>query len=181
MKGAGILGVSDLFVFINFVSCMDLDALLESIETEADWPVEAKPLQLIEKSLKCSICHATMRSAVLLSNCGHSFCSYCIRQFLLKEKICPLCRKPATESDIVRNITLNEVLDIFKEQRNDLLELCRTMFSKSHVSTVESASSTSASPSMPIVGSCQTRNLPPTFPSSNVRSAETTFPNPQSK
>ena len=148
MKGAGILGVSDLFVLINFVSCMDLDALLDSIETEADWPVEAKPLQLIEKSLKCSICHATKRSAVLLSNCGHSFCSYCIRQFLLKEKICPLCRKPATESDIVRNITLNEVLDIFKEQRNDLLELCRTMFSKSHVSTVESASSTSASPSM---------------------------------
>lgn len=126
---------------------MDLDALLESIETEADWPEEAKPLQLIEKSLKCSICHATMRSAVLLSNCGHSFCSYCIRQFLLKEKICPLCRKPATESDIVRNITLNEVLDIFKYQRGALLELSRTVFSKTHSSAVENSSSKTPSQS----------------------------------
>lgn len=134
-----------LVCLIYFVSCMDLDALLESIETEADWPEEAKPFQLIEKSLKCSICHATMRSAVMLSNCGHSFCSYCIRQFLLKEKICPLCRKPATESDIVRNITLNEVLDIFKEQRNDLLELCRLVFSKSHTSAMGNSSSTTPS------------------------------------
>lgn len=107
---------------------MDLDALLESIETEADWPEDAKAFQAIEKSLKCSICHATMRSAVLLSNCGHSFCSYCIRQFLLKEKICPLCRERATESDIVRNIAMNEVIDVFKKQRSDLVQLCRRLF-----------------------------------------------------
>ena len=109
---------------------MDIDALLDEIETESDWPEEAAPFRAIEKSLKCAICHTTMRASVLLTKCGHSFCSYCIRQSLHSEKVCPLCKKPATESDIVRNITVSEVATVFKGYRKQLLQLCRRLFNQ---------------------------------------------------
>ena len=107
---------------------MDWESLLDSVETESDWPKEALPFRNIEKSLKCAICHGTMKTAVMLTKCGHSFCSYCIRQSLYNEQICPLCRKPATESDIVRNVTVNEIADTFREHRNDILRLCNQLF-----------------------------------------------------
>ncbi|KAK8816350.1 hypothetical protein WA556_001295 [Blastocystis sp. ATCC 50177/Nand II] len=70
-----------------------------------------------------------MRTAVMLTKCGHSFCSYCIRQSLYKEQICPLCRKPATESDIVRNVSVNDIADAFREHRGELLSFCNQMYS----------------------------------------------------
>ena len=107
---------------------MDWESLLDSVETESDWPKEAVAFQSIEKSLKCAICHGTMRTAVMLTKCGHSFCSYCIRQSLYKEQICPLCRKPATESDIVRNVSVNDIADAFREHRAELLSFCNQMY-----------------------------------------------------
>lgn len=108
---------------------MDIDALLKEIDTEDDWPEEALAFKQIEKSLSCAICHGPMKAAVLLSKCGHSFCSYCIRQYLITEQACPLCRKPATESDIVRNISVIEISDAFRENRKELLRLCTHLFS----------------------------------------------------
>lgn len=107
---------------------MDIDALLKEIDTEDDWPEEASAFKQIEKSLSCAICHGPMKAAVLLSKCGHSFCSYCIRQYLITEQACPLCRKPATESDIVRNISVIEISDVFRENRKELLRLCTHLF-----------------------------------------------------
>lgn len=108
---------------------MDIDALLDEIETEYDWPKEANSLKQIEKSLSCSICHGTLKAAVLLSKCGHSFCSYCIRQYLSQEQFCPLCRKPASQSDIIRNVAVIEIADTFRENRKELLQLCQQLFS----------------------------------------------------
>ena len=108
---------------------MDIDALLEEIETENDWPEEATVFKQIEKSLSCAICHGTLKAAVLLSKCGHSFCSYCIRQYLAHDQFCPLCRKPASQSDIIRNITVIEIADTFRENRKALLQLCKQLIS----------------------------------------------------
>lgn len=108
---------------------MDIDALLEEIETENDWPEEATVFKQIEKSLSCAICHGTLKAAVLLSKCGHSFCSYCIRQYLAHDQFCPLCRKPASQSDIIRNITVIEIADTFRENRKALLQLCKQLVS----------------------------------------------------
>ena len=107
---------------------MDWESLIEGIETEHDWPEGASCLRNIEKTLRCPICHATMRAPVLLSKCGHSFCSYCIRQSLGFSQKCPLCKKEATESDLIKNITVMEITDLFKECRNDLLELAKQLF-----------------------------------------------------
>ena len=107
---------------------MDWKSLIEGIETEHDWPEGASCLRNMEKTLRCPICHATMRAPVLLSKCGHSFCSYCIRQSLGFSQNCPLCKKEATESDLIKNITVLEITDLFKECRNDLLELAKQLF-----------------------------------------------------
>ena len=108
---------------------MDIDSLLDELESEYDWPKEATSIREVEKSLSCAICHGIMKAAVMLSKCGHSFCSFCIRQYLYKEQLCPLCRKPATESDIIRNITVIEIADIFKENRQSLISLCQRLYS----------------------------------------------------
>lgn len=118
---------------------MDIDSLLNEIETEDDWPAEAESIKKIEKTLSCSICHGTMRAAVMLSKCGHSFCSYCIRQYLYTEQSCPLCRKPATESDIVRNIAVIEIADVFRESRKELLKVCQHIFSPANSRTRDSS------------------------------------------
>lgn len=107
---------------------MDIDALLNEIETEFDWPEEASSIKQIEKSLTCAICHGTLKAAVMLSKCGHSFCSYCIRQYLYTDQSCPLCKKQATESDIVKNIAVIEIADVFRENRKELLKLCQRLF-----------------------------------------------------
>ena len=110
----------------------------------------------VERSLRCPICHTTMRAPVLLVKCGHSYCSYCIRQYLGIEKMCPLCKKPATESDIVKNITVMEIADVFKENRKRLLELTRHVYpsraseKRERLSEVDSVQNpASASPSSP--------------------------------
>ena len=115
--------------FIPTLILMDWESLLDSVETELDWPKEAVAFQNIEKSLKCAICHGTMKAAVMLTKCGHSFCSYCIRQSLYNEQICPLCRKPATESDNERNVSVKDIPDAFREHRSELLSFCNQMFS----------------------------------------------------
>lgn len=151
-------------------SRMDWESLLEEIETEYDWPDGADCLKSIEKTLRCPICHATMRAPVLLSKCGHSFCSYCIRQTLGFEQKCPLCKKGATESDLVKNITVTEISDIFKENRSNLLELARRLFAP-RVSRKRSESSLNASTSeqpvskrtssLPVTRSCSENNDSP--------------------
>ena len=107
---------------------MDWKTLIDEMETEDHWPREAQCMRDMERSLRCPICHATMRAPVLLVKCGHSYCSYCIRQYLGLEKICPLCKKPASESDIVKNITVMEVVDVFKANRKRLLELVHHLY-----------------------------------------------------
>ena len=110
------------------VKRMDWKTLIDEMETEDDWPKEAQCMRDMERSLRCPICHATMRAPVLLVKCGHSYCSYCIRQYLGLEKMCPLCKKPASESDIVKNITVMEVVDVFKANRKRLLELVHHLY-----------------------------------------------------
>ena len=135
---------------------MDWKTLINEIETEDDWPQEALCMRSVERSLRCPICHATMRAPVLLVKCGHSYCSYCIRQYLGIEKMCPLCKKPASESDIVKNITVMEIADVFKENRKRLLELVRRLYppraseKREHLSETDSVHNpTDSTPSSP--------------------------------
>lgn len=68
-------------------------------------PALVSRLQALESALQCPLCHALPTAPVALSNCGHHFCSACIRAFLSYEghSFCPqlLCKAPATTTDFV--------------------------------------------------------------------------------
>ena len=107
------------------VLVMDWKSLLDEVETEDDWPEQVQFMKSIERSLRCPICHATMKAPVILVKCGHSYCSYCIRQSLSVEKTCPLCKQPATEGDIVKNVTVAEIIEVFKANRKMMVEMAQ--------------------------------------------------------
>ncbi|KAM8778019.1 E3 ubiquitin-protein ligase RNF8 isoform 3-T3 [Rhynchonycteris naso] len=47
---------------------------------------------LLENELQCIICSEYFIEAVTL-NCAHSFCSYCISEWMKRKGECPICRK----------------------------------------------------------------------------------------
>jgi pSer/pThr/pTyr-binding forkhead associated (FHA) protein len=47
---------------------------------------------LLESELSCSVCSEIFVDARVTS-CGHTFCSFCIREWLRKKNDCPICRK----------------------------------------------------------------------------------------
>ncbi|KNB46842.1 ubiquitin ligase [Blastocystis sp. subtype 4] len=131
---------------------MDWKSLLDEVETEDDWPENAQFMKSIERSLRCPICHATMKAPVILVKCGHSYCSYCIRQSLSMEKTCPLCKQPATEGDIVKNVTVGEITEVFKANRKVMLEMVQKYYTprksrkraNSNVEILQQSTSTSS-------------------------------------
>ena len=131
---------------------MDWKSLLDEVETEDDWPENAQFMKSIERSLRCPICHATKKAPVILVKCGHSYCSYCIRQSLSMEKTCPLCKQPATEGDIVKNVTVGEITEVFKANRKVMLEMVQKYYTprksrkraNSNVEILQQSTSTSS-------------------------------------
>lgn len=47
---------------------------------------------VLENELQCIICSEYFIEAVTL-NCAHSFCSYCINEWMKRKIECPICRK----------------------------------------------------------------------------------------
>lgn len=106
------------------------DSYLDEVDTENDWPEEAKSIADIERLLRCPICKGIIDGAVILSTCGHSCCSLCLNRFLATQSRCPICRTPCTESNIVRNLLLEEVCHQFSVTRSSLLLLANTISEK---------------------------------------------------
>lgn len=42
---------------------------------------------------QCPICLCLIRNPTRPSNCRHTFCNYCIKQWFHQSKKCPVCRK----------------------------------------------------------------------------------------
>lgn len=47
----------------------------------------------IDEELKCVICKQPLQSPVSLSQCNHTFCKECIKQWLCQINTCPTCRE----------------------------------------------------------------------------------------
>jgi len=55
---------------------------------------------IIVPATKCAVClEPKVNNIITLSNCGHTFHKNCIS--LLHTKICPICRNPFTEANII--------------------------------------------------------------------------------
>ncbi|KAK8814277.1 hypothetical protein WA158_008139 [Blastocystis sp. Blastoise] len=106
--------------------------LLEEIDTENDWPSEAQSLSELEKLLRCPICKNIIDGAVVLTTCGHSCCSLCIKRFLSTQSKCPICRVSCNEGNILRNILLEEICHSFKTNRSSMLILANKISKRLH-------------------------------------------------
>ena|ERR1700761_2377204 len=108
------------------------------ITDPSDFKDASEFLATLDTSFRCSICKDFFDGPVLLNNCGHSFCSLvsdvrvtnagyhsdagtlviqCIREALSAEQQCPSCRQPAAESNLKKNIALEDVVSGWRKVR----------------------------------------------------------------
>ncbi|KAH3680678.1 hypothetical protein WICPIJ_008173 [Wickerhamomyces pijperi] len=75
----------------------------------------------VDSLLRCHICKEFL-SSPMLTHCGHTFCSGCIRRYLLNTPKCPICSKELRESNLCRNVVLEQLVISYKGLRKELLE-----------------------------------------------------------
>lgn len=75
----------------------------------------------IDTLLRCHICKDFIKIPVL-TPCGHTFCSLCIREYLNRELKCPLCLAELRESMLRSEFLVNEIIESYKQARVHLLE-----------------------------------------------------------
>ncbi|RKP15267.1 hypothetical protein BJ684DRAFT_14464 [Piptocephalis cylindrospora] len=87
-----------------------------------DWPKEGPGfLPMLDELLRCTICKTPFDAPMLLPDCGHSYCSLCIRKHLRQENYCPSCRTPVQEKQLVKVKCLEEVVLLFRRHRANTL------------------------------------------------------------
>lgn len=93
----------------------------QGITDASDFGRTAIPqLTQLDALLRCHICKDFLRVPVL-TPCGHTFCSLCIREYLRKEPKCPLCLNELRESNLRSEFLVNEVIESYKSLRQPLL------------------------------------------------------------
>lgn len=90
-----------------------MDALLDQVSDPSDWPEAWATLRPLDASLRCGLCYVCavliqdiFRAPVALRECGHVFCSSCIRTHINQPggsgSFCPNCRqKKAYDSELM--------------------------------------------------------------------------------
>ncbi|KAJ1679617.1 E3 ubiquitin-protein ligase rad18 [Spiromyces aspiralis] len=94
---------------------MDMDFV--DIEDPTDWPEALPHLHQLDAHLRCPICKEYFTTAMMLTSCGHNFCSLCIRRYLTTEKKCPSCRKSVDDSELLPNRLIDSITRSFRSNR----------------------------------------------------------------
>ncbi|KAM4835501.1 E3 ubiquitin-protein ligase RNF8 isoform 2-T2 [Thomomys bottae] len=82
---------------------------------------------VLENELQCIICSEYFIEAVTL-NCAHSFCSYCINEWMKRKTECPICRqdiKSKTYSLVLDNCINKMVVSLSSEVKERRVVLIR--------------------------------------------------------
>ncbi|NWW29992.1 RNF8 ligase, partial [Panurus biarmicus] len=90
---------------------------------------------VLENELQCTICSEYFIEAVTL-NCAHSFCSYCINEWMKRKVECPICRqeiKSKTRSLVLDNCINRMVEKLDVEMKQHRLSLIRERKEKQNV------------------------------------------------
>ncbi|CCE81808.1 Piso0_002480 [Millerozyma farinosa CBS 7064] len=96
---------------------------LESVSDPSDWnKTKVQGLRELDSLQRCYICKEFLKAPVMTS-CNHTFCSQCIREYLLSNTHCPLCKSEQLESNLKKIVLLEELVLCFKKYRPILLEL----------------------------------------------------------
>jgi hypothetical protein len=111
--------------------------------------------QDLDKTLRCVICTSLFDKAVTIKDCGHTYCSVCIRNHWVTSrngvhrqvKKCPTCRQEVSQDvdkALVMNRNIQEGVKIFKQM---LLKTHESSSQKQETEDSPSSSSSSSSPS----------------------------------
>src|SRR5690349_19366955 len=73
-------------------------------------------VNVISRHLFCTICQEVFFEPKRL-NCGHTFCSTCIKQWRQKNSQCPICRTKDTTGEVSRDLIAYNII-------NDLEVFC---------------------------------------------------------
>ncbi|KAM1464090.1 hypothetical protein ACFXTO_043800 [Malus domestica] len=73
----------------------------------------------LSTELKCSLCNAYFKEAVMIPCCQHSFCEKCISQVLREKSRCPKCFSTKCRvEDLLPNVSLRQAIEHFLESQN---------------------------------------------------------------
>lgn len=98
---------------------------LQNVTDPSDWESTKLPnLKELDSLQRCYICKEFLKAPVITS-CNHTFCSHCIREYLIVNSHCPLCKAEQFESNLKRVILLEEIVLCFSKFRPILLELLK--------------------------------------------------------
>ncbi|WFD45804.1 RING-type E3 ubiquitin transferase [Malassezia furfur] len=103
-----------------------MDALLDQVSDPSDWPDAWATLRPLDASLRCGLCYDIFRAPVALRECGHVFCSSCIRTHINQPggsgSFCPNCRqKKAYDSELMPQPALEAAATSWRTARADLV------------------------------------------------------------
>lgn len=115
--------------------------LYSEITDPSDWKETSVPgISALEDGLRCNVCKEFI-SAPMMTPCGHTFCSLCVRRMLVKSQRCPQCMAVTYESQLKKNTGLEICIDAFVSIRSDLLnQLKNQNFSESFTNNEERTS-----------------------------------------
>ncbi|KAL3234585.1 Postreplication repair E3 ubiquitin-protein ligase RAD18 [Nakaseomyces bracarensis] len=117
---------------------------MDEFTSAADFENSQIPkLQELDDLLRCHICKDFLKNPVL-TPCGHTYCSLCIRGYLSNEPKCPLCLNELRESMLRSEYLVNEITESYRTVRGSLLSLLqRRSDADSSIIEVESDRDTS--------------------------------------
>lgn len=94
---------------------------LQNVTDPSDFKSTKMPkLTELDALQRCFICKEFMK-APMTTSCNHTFCSHCIREYLVVNSSCPLCKTEQFESNLKKVILLEEIINCYVALRHDLL------------------------------------------------------------
>ncbi|AGO10039.1 AaceriAAR049Cp [[Ashbya] aceris (nom. inval.)] len=78
----------------------------------------------LDSLLRCHICKDMLQTPVL-TQCGHTFCSLCIREYLNRESRCPLCLAELRQNMLQKEFLVGELAACYMGLRAQLLKTVR--------------------------------------------------------
>jgi len=97
----------------NFQSDIKRHKHAETNEAESLKERLAKVENDLQKELTCSICTNFLHKCMILTPCLHTFCSFCLFDFLKLTNQCPLCRVEA--DSVAKNSVLSNLVEIIAD------------------------------------------------------------------
>ena len=95
--------------FINFINNKMLNKMLSFFGLKRQREVENNKVKKKSKTCRCPICTEFIVNCVI-TDCGHSFCEYCLNQSLIYSPTCPLCRKRIGINSYIPCKSINSVI-----------------------------------------------------------------------